>query len=147
LARLFCEIGFCAGAASLVVPIYIGEIAQDDVRGMLSSGFQLMVTIGNLFGYILGTFVDWQMLAAVCGVFPLIGFMLMVWIPRSPRYLLAKGQPVEASAALMWLRGAKSVEQIDAELKSVRIGSLSSNGHSRKFNSVLLMIYFTDGSV
>lgn len=112
-------LGFCAGAASLVVPIYIGEVAEDRIRGMLSSGFQLMVTMGNLFIYTAGTFLNWQWLATVCAAFPLLGGILMMWIPKSPRFLLSKGKQPQASKALMWLRGASSPHDVQNELNSV----------------------------
>jgi len=119
LGKLNDLTGFCAGAASLVVPIYIGEVAEDRIRGMLSSGFQLMVTMGNLFGYVLGTFANWQCLAAVCAGFPLLGAILMIWIPRSPRFLLSRGKVPEATSALVWLRGAACPEDVEDELSAV----------------------------
>jgi MFS family permease len=113
-------LGFCAGSASLIVPIFVGEIAEDRVRGMLCSGFQLMVTLGNATVYVLGTYIDWQWLAFVCGMIPLFGLVLMVFVPPSPTYLLSKDRRVDAITALMRLRGTKSYQKVEKEFETVR---------------------------
>lgn len=79
-----------------------------------------MATLGILFTYVLGTFVSWQWLAVGCGVGPLIGLILLLWVPASPRYLLSRKKNDEAMAALMWLRGADCPEQVHPEFQSVR---------------------------
>ncbi|CAG7727730.1 unnamed protein product [Allacma fusca] len=41
--------GYCGGAFSLAAPIFIAETADVDIRGKLSAGFDLMITVGMLF--------------------------------------------------------------------------------------------------
>src|SRR3712207_63957 len=47
-------LGLGVGIASLVVPLYIAEIAPPDIRGALVSLNQLMITIGILVSYLVG---------------------------------------------------------------------------------------------
>lgn len=112
-------IGFCAGSISLVVPIFLGELAEDRIRGFLGSSFQIQVTSGNLFVYVLGKYLNWQWLAFSCSLVVLIGILLMSFVPASPRFLLSKGNYFAAARSLAWLRGAKSISQIEDELQSV----------------------------
>jgi hypothetical protein len=49
--------GMMGGAFSLTAPVYTSEIAHKDIRSMLGSCFQLMVTVGILFVYGLGILV------------------------------------------------------------------------------------------
>jgi MFS family permease len=117
--NLTIVLGFCAGAASLIVPIYVGEIAEDKIRGLLCSCFQVMVTLGNLTVYVLGTYVTWQWLAFVCGLIQLFGLALMVFVPSSPTYLLSKNRTIDAVGSLMSLRGTKSYQDIEHEFDMV----------------------------
>nr|CAD7452755.1 unnamed protein product [Timema tahoe] len=47
--------GMMGGAFSLTAPVYVSEIAESDIRGTLGTYFQLMVTVGILFVYVLGS--------------------------------------------------------------------------------------------
>jgi MFS transporter, SP family, galactose:H+ symporter len=44
--------GLAVGAASALVPTYISEISPTDLRGNLSSAFQLAITLGILLAYL-----------------------------------------------------------------------------------------------
>ena len=41
--------GFAGGSMTLIVPVYIGEIVQDRVRGTLSACLTLAIVFGILF--------------------------------------------------------------------------------------------------
>ncbi|CAG7826804.1 unnamed protein product [Allacma fusca] len=112
--------GFCAGAFSLTAPVFISETAEDSIRGTLGSAFQLMVTFGFLFSYVVGAFVSWQWLAIASAFVPVIMLILMIYVPASPRYLLSKGEVAEASKALAWFRGAESSQQVEFELRLIQ---------------------------
>lgn len=103
----------------MAVPVFLGEVAEDSIRGFLGSAFQFQVTSGNLFVYILGKFLNWQWLAFSCSIVILVGLILMSMVPPSPRFLLSKGRVHDAARSLVWLRGADAVSQIESELCSV----------------------------
>ena len=52
--------GIASGMTALSVPLYIGEIAPKEIRGMLGSGFQIACTAGLLVTYSLGLFLSWR---------------------------------------------------------------------------------------
>ncbi|KAK6245419.1 hypothetical protein SCA6_008509 [Theobroma cacao] len=79
--------GFGVGIISYTVPVYIAEIAPQNLRGALGSVNQLSVTIGIMLAYLLGLFVQWRVLA-VLGVLPCtILIPGLFFIPESPRWL------------------------------------------------------------
>lgn len=43
------SLGFCGGGCSIVVPVYITETASVKIRGMLASGFDMLITVGILY--------------------------------------------------------------------------------------------------
>ncbi|KAL7155306.1 hypothetical protein ABFS83_03G066200 [Erythranthe nasuta] len=97
--------GFGVGIISYVVPVYIAEIAPQNLRGALGSVNQLSVTIGIMLAYLLGLFVNWRVLA-VLGILPcLILIPGLFFIPESPRWLAKMGMADEFEASLQVLRG------------------------------------------
>ncbi|KAK8736027.1 hypothetical protein OTU49_005188 [Cherax quadricarinatus] len=111
--------GLCTGITSLIVPTYIGEYASADVRGTLGSGFQLMVTIGVMYSYLLGALVStWRVLAGLCIIPPVIYCVLMFFAKESPSFLLSKGKEEQAAAALQFFRGKDG--NIQTELDMMR---------------------------
>ncbi|KAH6765081.1 Major facilitator superfamily protein [Perilla frutescens var. hirtella] len=97
--------GFGVGIISYTVPVYIAEIAPQNLRGGLGSVNQLSVTIGILLSYLLGLFVEWRVLA-VLGILPcLILIPGLFFIPESPRWLAKMGMTDDFEASLQVLRG------------------------------------------
>ncbi|RXH73215.1 hypothetical protein DVH24_012899 [Malus domestica] len=89
--------GFGVGIISYTVPVYIAEIAPQNLRGALGSVNQLSVTIGILLAYLLGLFVQWRILA-VLGILPCtILIPGLFFIPESPRWLVSSQKPLDHS--------------------------------------------------
>ncbi|XP_042508115.1 sugar transporter ERD6-like 6 [Macadamia integrifolia] len=97
--------GFGVGVISYTVPVYIAEIAPQNMRGGLGSVNQLSVTIGILLAYLLGLFVHWRILA-VLGILPCtILIPGLFFVPESPRWLAKMGMMDDFEASLQVLRG------------------------------------------
>ncbi|KAL0325815.1 UNVERIFIED_CONTAM: Sugar transporter ERD6-like 6 [Sesamum radiatum] len=97
--------GFGVGIISYTVPVYIAEIAPQNLRGGLGSVNQLSVTIGIMLAYLLGLFCSWRVLA-VLGTLPcLILIPGLFFIPESPRWLAKNGMMDDFEASLQVLRG------------------------------------------
>ena len=75
------------------------------------------------------------MLSAVCIIFPGILAVWMVFMPRSPIFLVSKGNVEGARKSLQWLRGTKDVED---ELKQ-----LQDNVQSTSLCGVNIVALFT----
>ncbi|KAL2894616.1 Sugar transporter ERD6-like 6 [Bienertia sinuspersici] len=97
--------GFGVGVISYTVPVYIAEIAPQNLRGALGSVNQLSVTIGIMLSYMLGLFVQWRILA-VLGILPCtILIPGLFFIPESPRWLAKMGMMEDFEVSLQVLRG------------------------------------------
>ncbi|XP_050304498.1 facilitated trehalose transporter Tret1-2 homolog [Anthonomus grandis grandis] len=118
-SRFLC--GVSVGLTFTVLPMYVGEIAEDDVRGALGTLLQLFTVIGLLFSYAVGPYMSVTMFNAACLVIP-IAFLLTftLFAPESPYYLLQGGQQEAAEAALMKLRGRSSPEHVKNELETMK---------------------------
>lgn len=72
----------------MVAPMFISEIAETSVRGTLGSFFQLFLTIGILFIYVVGAITNWIILSVGCAIFPILLIVVMIFVPESPVYLV-----------------------------------------------------------
>ncbi|KAB2015830.1 hypothetical protein ES319_D08G053900v1 [Gossypium barbadense] len=103
IGRLLC--GYGIGIFAYVVPIYVGEIAPKDVRGGLAALNQLMIVIGASTTFVVGTALEWRILA-LTGIIPcLIQLLGLNFICESPRWLAKVGSEKEFYSALKRLHG------------------------------------------
>jgi SP family sugar:H+ symporter-like MFS transporter len=120
LYRVFGGLGI--GAASVLAPAYIAEVAPAHLRGRLATLQQLAIVLG-----LFAAFVSNYLIASVAGgaqalfwleipawrwmfwvelVPALLFFIGVFFIPESPRYLVAKGQSEGAQAVFARISGA-----------------------------------------
>lgn len=106
--------------------------------GELGSYIQVMVTLGVLYVYAIGTFVSYDGLAVLCGIIPVIMFLLVIIVaPETPTYLLRSGNRKGAEHSLVLLRGheydiAGELEELQQQLeeeqkRSSKFGDLISS--------------------
>ncbi|XP_025024829.1 solute carrier family 2, facilitated glucose transporter member 5-like [Python bivittatus] len=121
-SRLF--VGICAGVAFSVVPMYLAEIAPQNLRGALCTVADLFITFGSLmaevigFHEVLGSEEGWPVLLSLTGLPALVQLLLLPFFPESPRYLLIqRKQEEEARKAFKKLRGLEDVEREMEELR------------------------------
>ncbi|CAG7823599.1 unnamed protein product, partial [Allacma fusca] len=88
--------GFTGGCFTVIVPVYISESVEDNLRGLLGSAMVLMLVTGILFAFSLAAFVSWFWLSVICALFPILLFFMLLFVPETPRFLLLKGQTKRA---------------------------------------------------
>jgi sugar porter (SP) family MFS transporter len=99
--------GLGVGASSVVAPMYISEIAPANKRGQLTALFQFNIVVGILIAYLSNYFIggasngNWRLMLGI-EAFPALLFVIIILlIPRSPRWLIVKkGLHDEAKAIL-----------------------------------------------
>lgn len=147
--------GLAIGGVSVVVPLYIVEIAPGRWRGLLVGLNQLNIVFGILASYITNYLVAkympgfdpaivWRvMLGVEC--LPIAVFMLLLsTIPESPRYLVRVGRMADASRVLAHV-GAEKVFETVEEIKSSladAAGGADVPLFQRKFLKPIMLAFF-----
>lgn len=112
--------GIGQGIAYVICPMYIGEIADKEIRGTLGSFIKLMVTFGELYAHAIGPFVSYQWLAYSCLVIPLVFFISFPWMPESPYYLLMQNRQNNAMTSLKRLKRCVSSSQLETDMEQMQ---------------------------
>lgn len=111
-------LGLGGGAFYITSPQYTSEIAQKEIRGILGSFLQLLISIGVLFVYTVGAVVSVFSTNIICCICPLIFAFVFFFMPESPVYLIMKNREQEAENALKWLRDEG--HDIECEIKELK---------------------------
>ncbi len=147
IARMIGGLAF--GAALILAPMYIAEISSAENRGMLVSIQQLNIVLGFFAAFLSNYYFNqfngapdsilnddtvWRWMLGVEFFPAILYFILLFFVPRSPRWLYANNMEVEAQQVLESIHGNeqakvemetinKSISEKDQE-KKVGIGEL-----------------------
>lgn len=98
-------IGACGGAFCVTAPMYTTEIAEIALRGIMGCFFQLWIVHGILYGFGVGALCKPIVVNVLCGILPIVFFIIFFWMPESPVFLVQKGKTEQAEKSMKWLRG------------------------------------------
>lgn len=121
--------GIGVGIASMVVPMYIAEIAPPKRRGALVGNYQLAIVIGIVVVYFVNYLIalqgdaNWNLNIGWRWMFgseiiPSILFLIFIFlIPESPRWLIQKGKTTQAITVLQKLNTPEDALQVQNEIQ------------------------------
>ncbi len=139
--------GVAFGAALIIAPTYIAEVSTAEQRGKLVSVQQLNIMLGFFAAFLCNFLFNkmfsggssflteenvWRWMLGVEAIPAVLYFLLLFFVPRSPRWLYAQGRNEDAKKVLANLHGeaAGQSEAVDIERslqaeKSTQRGSFS----------------------
>ena len=116
-------LGLAVGAASLIVPLYLAEVAPTEIRGAVASLNQLMIVTGILVAYIANSALAgaeaWRWMIALAVIPSVLLFLGMLFMPETPRWLASKDRDEEAREVLRRTRDEAAVEAEMSDIKRV----------------------------
>ncbi|MFT5877677.1 MAG: SP family sugar:H+ symporter-like MFS transporter [Dokdonia sp.] len=140
--------GIAVGAASVVAPLYISEIAPAKIRGRLASLQQMAIVVGIFVAFItnfliaksaggvgksywLG-FAAWKWMFWAEGI-PAFAYLIFSFIvPESPRYLIASGQ--KKASKLILLKVWANEQFVNHEIEIIQ--RTVNTEHQSKFSDI-----------
>ncbi|KAF2196941.1 MFS sugar transporter-like protein [Delitschia confertaspora ATCC 74209] len=122
-------IGLGQGLALTAGPIYIGELAPQEIRGKIMSFWQMFYSVGSFIAYwvnfacskhraALGEW-DWKMVVIFQLLVPILIIGQVFFIPETPRWYIQHGNRIDdARASLHKVRDTD--EEVENEILSIR---------------------------
>lgn len=111
VGRIFAGLG--VGALSGLCPLYLGETAPKAIRGMMVSGYQLLIIFGIFLSYGIGwashnaefSSASWRIPVGMQMLWGVLLIGLVTLLPESPRWNLQKGNLLKARETMASMRG------------------------------------------
>ncbi len=128
VARIIGGLG--VGAASMLSPLYISEIAPAHKRGMLVSLYQLAIVVGiNIVffaNYMIAGFnteqwnidMGWRYMLGSETIPAVLFLLALFFVPESPRWLSKKGRDAEALDILSRINSKEVAIKVHGEIKA-----------------------------
>lgn len=139
--------GLGIGMVSTLIPVYIAEIAPKDIRGKMVGGYQLAIATGIFIVYLVNAIIanthsmewnqdtGWRMMF-LAGMIPgIVFFILLFFIPESPRFLINKDRTEQASSILQKM-SVSPKEEIDHQVQDIKT-SVIAESHNKSFTKDL----------
>ena len=127
--------GIAVGGASVLAPVYIAEVSPAYIRGRMVSVNQLTIVIGISLAYYSNYFLlaigedAWRWMFAAEAVPALFFMSMLLIIPESPRWLVARNNNNKASKILEKIAGKDFAYEELKRIKDSLINNLYATGH------------------
>ena len=130
--------GLAIGAASILSPMYIAEVAPARYRGRLVALYQLAIVTGILIVFIVNLLIQragnhewnvaygWRWMLASLAVPAVVFGVMLLFVPESPRWLVKRGR---GDAALGILGRMNDADAARSELAAISASLLEKQGH------------------
>ena len=115
--------GLGVGASTIAAPTYVSEIAPPKDRGRLVSLYQFNIVLGILIAYLSNYLLrdtgaqPWRWMVGVEAIPAFIYIIFVVFIPKSPRWLISKSRTEEAAKILEDINPEADLEKRMLEIK------------------------------
>ncbi len=126
--------GMAVGAASVLSPAYISEVAPANIRGRMTTVQQIMIITGLTAAFLVNYFLAaaagestnefwlgiaaWRWMYLAQAVPAAVFLVALFFIPESPRYLVSKSRDEEAGGVLTSLFGETVAKAKLAEIRA-----------------------------
>jgi sugar porter (SP) family MFS transporter len=108
-------LGMGVGLEGGTIPVYVAETVEARMRGNLVSLYQFMIALGEVLGYaVAAMFItvdgNWRYILGSSLIFSTIMGIGILFMPESPRFLMHKGNTLEAFKVWKRIRGVQTHE-------------------------------------
>lgn len=135
--------GLGVGASTIAAPAYISEIAPAKDRGRLVAFYQFNIVLGILMAFLSNYLLNdvgensWRWMMGVQAIPSVIYVLLIITIPKSPRWLLSKSRNEEARKVLQIMGQEADYENMKKEIE------IDNNNASLANDTIFLKKYRT----
>ncbi len=143
--------GVGVGASSVAAPIYISEISSSENRGKLGALYQFNIVFGILVAFFsnyllkgIGGENDWRWMLGVEAIPALLYSILILNVPKSPRWLAVKKADDQGALAVLNLIYVKekALEKLNEIKQHMLSATKGDNIFKKKYGIVLWLAFF-----
>ena len=137
-------LGLAIGMVNFVVPLYLSEISPQKIRGTLVSLYQLAITAGILFSYLINRIFalseyNWRWMLG-CGLIPALILVIGIsFLGDTPRWLVSKKREKEAIHIFQKIDPDANAKLHISEIKSAMNTSENLSTSSSNFRHWMLL--------
>lgn len=126
-------VGMGTALSGTAACLYIAEISPRERRGLLVTLFELMLVVGVMLGFgcsyaFAAVHHGWAYTFGLVVAPALLQMGALLFLPPSPRFLVARGQVDRARTVLTRIRGGAR-EHVEAELRDIQAGLKEESEH------------------
>lgn len=141
--------GLGVGASTIAAPAYISEIAPAKKRGQLVGLYQFNIVLGILIAFLSNYLLrntgeqPWRWMLGVEALPAFIYTILVLFIPKSPRWLISKNKYEEASKILQKIDVTINIKEKIEEIRQQTKSAVSSESiFMKKYRLPLILVFF-----
>lgn len=126
-------VGLGVGIASMIIPVYVGEVAPKNFRGRLTTLNTFAITFGQVIAYVVNIIYSdtkggWRYMFGIGAIPAIIQLFTMPFMPESPRRMVAQNNLALAKTTLQKIYGSSVSDQfIDHEIETIQDDMLQSS--------------------
>lgn len=141
--------GLGVGASSVAAPMYISEIAPARLRGRLVALFQFNIVLGIVVAYVNNYFMAdiganaWRWMLGVEAFPALVYAILVLFVPKSPRWLVVIKGNVEEARNILTKIDSENVESALAAIKASihSVSNVKEKFFSKQYSFPILLAF------
>nr|CAB3266208.1 proton myo-inositol cotransporter-like [Phallusia mammillata] len=117
-------LGFAMALSAVSECVYVSEVSPANIRGQLVSLNEFGITVGILFSYFIGlafanNTAGWRYMFGLSGIGGILVLVTMLFLPKSPRFLILCNKRLEAKKALASLRRYSNISTCTDEFFTI----------------------------
>jgi SP family galactose:H+ symporter-like MFS transporter len=140
-------VGLAVGVAAVAAPLYAAELAPANLRGRFISSYQLAITMGIFFAYLVNARLsageNWRLMLGAAAAPGLALFVMALIAPESPRWLMMQHRRASAAEVTHKIQPGIDAEtrlnEIETSLRKDRQAAPWSEIFAREWRRPLLV--------
>ncbi|WP_417361440.1 sugar porter family MFS transporter [Galbibacter sp.] len=139
--------GLGVGASTIAAPTYISEIAPAKNRGRLVSMYQFNIVLGILMAFLSNYLLrdagsqPWRWMLGVEAIPAFLYMLFVLYIPKSPRWLLSKSKVAEAKQVLQKMNIGMDIDQLSQDIQQAKGNKKGESIFLKKYRFPLMLAF------
>lgn len=143
---------FSGGGIFRILSLYIAEIAENKIRGGLTSIFPLVMYTGMFIMFIMGSYINYFVVSGIAAIVPISAYFLMFRLPETPHFLIQRKKIDEALQSLKFYRSChaessvEEIQKVEDEFETMKIAVLNATSEQVQWKDFSMSLIFFGSS-